>query len=74
MKAELRISIKDYHRTKNLNILLVRPLFPSRQFQVWMKGEQRPVRARAVSVTRLVAAVGRALVKALETRGGGVAH
>jgi len=27
MKAELRISIKDYHRNKSLKILLIRPPF-----------------------------------------------
>jgi len=27
MKAEVRISSKDYHRNKNLKILLVRPLY-----------------------------------------------
>jgi hypothetical protein len=34
MKADLRISIKDYHRKKSLKILLFRPPFPCRQFLV----------------------------------------
>ena len=38
MKAGLRISIKDYHRKKNLKILLFRPPFPFRQFLVRMNG------------------------------------
>jgi hypothetical protein len=36
MKADLRISIKDYRRNKNLKVLLFRPPFPSRGFMVWM--------------------------------------
>ena len=46
MKADLRISIKDYARNKNLKILLFRPPFPSRGFMVKMNGrglaEQTP--------------------------------
>ena len=38
MKSDLRISIKDYHRKKNLKVLLFRPPFPSRGFLVRMKG------------------------------------
>jgi hypothetical protein len=38
MKADLRISIKDYHRNKSLKILLFRPAFPSRGFYVRMNG------------------------------------
>jgi hypothetical protein len=36
MKADLRISIKDYHRNKNLKILLLRAPFAPRQFLVRM--------------------------------------
>ena len=37
-KADLRISIKDYQRNKNLEILLFRPPFRCRQFLVRMNG------------------------------------
>jgi len=42
MKAELRISIKDYHENKSLKILLFRPPFPCRQFLVQMNGVPWP--------------------------------
>jgi len=35
----LRISIKDYHRGKNLKVLLVRVPFSPRQYFVRMNGE-----------------------------------
>jgi hypothetical protein len=39
MKVDLRISIKDYHRNKNLKIQLMRvPFSASRQFWVRMNG------------------------------------
>ena len=47
MKADLRISIKDYHRNKNLRILLFRPPFPCRQFLVRMNGAPVADRWRA---------------------------
>jgi hypothetical protein len=67
MKAEMRISIKDYRRNKNLKVLLVRPPFPSRQFMVWMNGERWPATRRAVSITRVLTALRKALVRALVT-------
>jgi len=40
MKSDLRISIKDYRRNKNLKIQLVRARFQtSRQFYVRMNGQ-----------------------------------
>jgi hypothetical protein len=36
MKADLRISIRDYRRNKNLKVLLFRPPFPSRGLMVRM--------------------------------------
>ena len=42
MKADLRISIKDYHRNKSLKILLFRAPFPCRQFLVRMDGAAWP--------------------------------
>jgi hypothetical protein len=68
MKADLRISIKDHHRRKNLKIRLYRPPYPCRQFLVRMNGEAWPARGEPVSVTRAVAALRKALVRA--ERGG----
>jgi hypothetical protein len=42
MKADLRISIKDYSRNKNLKNLLVRATFTHRQFLVRMNGAPWP--------------------------------
>ncbi len=63
MKADVRISIKDYHRNKNLKILLFRPPYPCRQFFVRMNGQPWPGRARAFSLTRVLVALRKALVK-----------
>jgi hypothetical protein len=49
VKAELRISIKDYHRNKNLKILLFRPPFACRQFLVRMNGVPWPAKGGPVS-------------------------
>jgi hypothetical protein len=38
MKSDLRISIEDYHRKKNLQVLGFRPPFPCRGLLVLMKG------------------------------------
>jgi hypothetical protein len=64
MKADLRISIKDYHRKKNLKIMLFRPPFPGRQFLVRMNGAPWPPGGGPVSLTRLVTALRKALVRA----------
>ncbi len=64
MKAELRISIKDYRRNKNLKVLLYRPPFPSRGFLVRIGGKPRPGGGRTASLTRVPAALRKALVKA----------
>jgi hypothetical protein len=63
MKADVRISIKDYRRKKSLKVLLVRPPFSSRQFMVWMNGERWPANGRMVSVTRVLTALRKALVR-----------
>jgi hypothetical protein len=58
MKADPRISIKDYHRNKNLKIQLSRvPFTTSRQFWVKMNGTAWPKDGRSVSITRLRTAV-----------------
>ncbi len=64
MKADSRIPIKDYHRKKNLKILLFRPPFPCRQFLVRMNGAPWPASGHAVSLTRLVTALRKSLVRA----------
>jgi len=65
MKANLRISIKDYHRNKNLKIQLVRlPFSASRQFWVRMNGEPWPKDGRPVSLTRIMTSLRKALVRA----------
>ncbi len=64
MKADLRISIKDYHRKKNLKILLFRPPFPCRQFPVRLNAAAWPTSGEPVSLTRLVAALRKSLVRA----------
>jgi len=66
MKADLRISVKDYSRNKNLKIQLARvPFAHSRQFWVRMNGEPWPKDGRPVSVTRLLTALRKSLVKAI---------
>jgi len=42
MKADLRISAKDYRRDKNLKIQLVRVPFNVHQFFVWMNCQPWP--------------------------------
>jgi len=64
MKADLRISINDYHRKKSLKILLFRPPFPGRQFLVRMNGVPWPAGGGPVSLTRLMTALRKSLVKA----------
>jgi hypothetical protein len=64
MKADLRISIKDYHRKKNRKILLFRLPFPCWEFLVWMNGAPWPAGGGPVSLTRLVPALRKPLVKA----------
>ena len=64
MKADLRISIKDYRRNKNLKIQLLQVSFNPRQFFVRMNGLPWPKDGRPVSMTRLLTALRKALVKA----------
>ena len=65
MKADLRISIKDYRRGKNLKILLRRMPFVSRQFFVRMNGAPWPKAGRPVSLTRLFTALRKSFVKSV---------
>ena len=64
IKADLRISIEDDHRKKNLKILVFRPPFPGCQFPVRMSGAPSPADGGPVSLTRLVTALRESLVKA----------
>jgi hypothetical protein len=64
MKADLRISVKDYSRNKNLKIQLARvPFASSRQFWVRMNGNAWPKPGQPVSLSRLMTALRKALVK-----------
>jgi hypothetical protein len=66
MKADLRISVKDYHRNKNLKIQLARvPFSHNRQFWVKMNGQSWPNNGQPVSLTRLLTALRKSLVKSL---------
>ena len=65
MKAHLRISIKDYRRSKNLKVQLTQvPFAATRQFWVRMNGQPWPTSGQPVSVTRLMTALRKALVRA----------
>ncbi len=64
MKADLRISIKDYRRKKSLKVLLFRPPFPSRGFLVQMGAKPWSAPGRTASLTRILTALRKALVKA----------
>ena len=68
MKADLRISIKDYSRNKNLKIQLSRvPFASARQFWVTMNGEPWPKDRRPVSLTRLLTALRKSLVRSVQS-------
>ena len=64
MKADLRISIKDYSRNKNLKVQLVRVPFSPRQFFVSMNSQPWPASGKPVSLTRVLTALRKALVRA----------
>ena len=66
MKADLRISIKDFHRNKNLKIQLQRAIFSHRQFFVRMNGTPWPKDGRPVSLTKLLTSLRKSPVKAGE--------
>ncbi len=64
MKADLRISVKDYSRNKSLKVLLMRVPFASRRFFVRMNGRPWPKDGSPASLTRVFTALRKALVKA----------
>jgi hypothetical protein len=62
----LRISIKDYRRDKNLKVLLVRVPFAPRQFWVQMNGQPWPKNHQPVSLSKLMAALRKAMVRSVD--------
>jgi len=51
MKADLRISVKNYRRSKNLKVQLTQVPFPSaRQYWVRMNGQPWPKEGQPVSL------------------------
>jgi len=70
MKPDMRISIKDYRRNKNLKIQLIQvPFSASRQFWVQMNGIRWPQDGRPVSITRLLTALRKSVVKSFGRAG-----
>ena len=63
MKSDLRISIKDHRKNKNLKILLRPAPFTPRQFFVRMNGKPWPKSGQPVSLTRVFTALRKSLVK-----------
>ena len=63
MKADWRISIKDERRKKTLKVTLVRVPFSPRQFQAKMNGQRWPADGRPVSLTRVLTALRKVLVR-----------
>ena len=68
MKADLRISVKDYRRNKNLKVMLRQvPFTTTRQYWVRMNGQPWPKKRQPVSLTRVLTALRKALVKSHAT-------
>jgi hypothetical protein len=66
MGADLHISVKDYRRNKNLKIQVVRvPYAHNRQVLVRMNDKPWPQSGHPVSITRLMTALRKSLVKAI---------
>ena len=66
MKSDLRISVKDYRRTKTLKIQMAQVNFSSsRQFLVRMNGAPWPTNGRPVSITKVLTALRKSLVKSM---------
>jgi len=61
MKPDLRISIKDFRRRKNLKVRLTRTPFGGKQFFVRRNGERWPAAGQPVSLTRVMTALRKAL-------------
>ncbi len=66
MKADLRISVKDYRRGKTLKIQLAQVNYTKcPQFLVRMNGACWPTNGRPVSVTRVLTALRKAIVRSM---------
>ena len=65
VKADLRISVRDCHRNKNLKVVLQRAPFGGRQFLVRMNGQPWPKPNRPVSLTRVFTALRKAGARAV---------
>jgi hypothetical protein len=63
MKPDLRISVKDYRRGKNLKVLLYQLPYGNRRFWVRMNGSRWPADGNPVSVTKLMTALRKSLVR-----------
>jgi hypothetical protein len=63
IKSDLRISVKDYRRNKNLKIPLQRATFTHRQFQVSMNDSPWKKDGRPVSPAKLFTSLGKPIVK-----------
>jgi hypothetical protein len=64
MKADLRISVKDYSQGKAVKVLLSRVPFSPTQFWVRMNGQPWPKSGRPVSLTTVFTALRKAVVRA----------
>ena len=66
IKPDLRISVKDYRRSKSLKIHLAEVNFSkNRQFFVRMNGQPWPAKGRPVSITKVFTALRKAVVKSM---------
>ena len=68
MKPDLRISVKDYHRGKNLKVLLYRLPYGNPRFRVKMNGLRWPTSGEPVSLSKLMAALRKSLVRLKEPK------
>src|SRR5262249_49811303 len=69
MKADLRISIKDFHRNRTLRVILYREPFQANRFRVTMNGDKWPKDGRPVSMTLLFASLRKRVVQRLKSPG-----
>jgi hypothetical protein len=65
MKADFRISLKDNSRGKNLKVELFRVPF-TRQFRVRINGAKWPADGRPVSLSKVFAALRKAVVRRVD--------
>ena len=62
MQPDFRISVKDFRRQKTLRVQLLRAPF-ARQFWVRMNGVPWPAKGRPVSLSKVFAALRKAVVR-----------